>query len=152
MNFAKRSFLSIAGHKSSHGFSKVSGYYMIEKFKKNIPNVSWNLENYPLLIQIYENNPSLSKFSKFYSLSSCATRVIFGNDLKIGGIFCGILRNSRARSASFVIIWNNMALSCIWVHLGKVLVDGQPLLKAGVRVSSKSVIDIIAEVPKYVCR
>ncbi|MCO5606690.1 hypothetical protein L7F22_060879 [Adiantum nelumboides] len=39
-----------------------------------------------------------------------------------------------------------------WILQGKVLVDGQPVLKAGVRLSQKSEVKIIAEVPKYVCR
>ncbi|KAI5068114.1 hypothetical protein GOP47_0016459 [Adiantum capillus-veneris] len=39
-----------------------------------------------------------------------------------------------------------------WILQGKVLVDGQPVLKAGVRLSLKSEVKIIAEVPKYVCR
>lgn len=39
-----------------------------------------------------------------------------------------------------------------WILQGKVLVDGQPLVKAGVRLSPKSDVKIIAEVPKYVCR
>lgn len=39
-----------------------------------------------------------------------------------------------------------------WILQGKVLVDGQPLVKAGVRLSPKSDVKLIAEVPKYVCR
>lgn len=39
-----------------------------------------------------------------------------------------------------------------WILQGKVLVDGQPLVKAGVRISPKSDVKIIAQVPKYVCR
>ncbi|KAH7428155.1 hypothetical protein KP509_10G078100 [Ceratopteris richardii] len=39
-----------------------------------------------------------------------------------------------------------------WILQGKVLVDGQPLLKAGVRLCPKSEIKITAEIPKYVCR
>lgn len=41
------------------------------------------------------------------------------------------------------------------VHLGgegKVIVDGRPAAKAGSSVKATSTIEIIAEVPKYVCR
>lgn len=36
--------------------------------------------------------------------------------------------------------------------VGKVLVDGRVVNKAGTQVSDKSVIEIKAEIPKYVCR
>lgn len=39
-----------------------------------------------------------------------------------------------------------------WILQGKVLVDGQPIGKAGASILSKSDVKIIAEVPKYVCR
>lgn len=35
---------------------------------------------------------------------------------------------------------------------GKVLVDGRVINKAGTPVSEKSVVEIKAEIPKYVCR
>lgn len=35
---------------------------------------------------------------------------------------------------------------------GKVLVNGKPAVKAGTTVKTTSKINIIAEVPKYVCR
>lgn len=39
-----------------------------------------------------------------------------------------------------------------WILQGKVFVDGKVANKAGTPVSEKSVVEIIAEVPKYVCR
>lgn len=36
--------------------------------------------------------------------------------------------------------------------VGKVFVDGKVVNKAGTPVSDKSVVKIMAEVPKYVCR
>lgn len=39
-----------------------------------------------------------------------------------------------------------------WILQGKVIVDGRPAAKAGSSVKPTSKIDIIAEVPKYVCR
>lgn len=39
-----------------------------------------------------------------------------------------------------------------WILQGKVIVDGRPAAKAGSSVKATSIIDIIAEVPKYVCR
>ena len=39
-----------------------------------------------------------------------------------------------------------------WIAQGKVLVDGQPVTKAGTKVKSTVVVDIIAEQPKFVCR
>ena len=39
-----------------------------------------------------------------------------------------------------------------WIAQGKVLVDGQPVLKAGTKVKPTVVVDIIAEQPKFVCR
>ncbi|KAG0451500.1 hypothetical protein HPP92_026193 [Vanilla planifolia] len=39
-----------------------------------------------------------------------------------------------------------------WILQGKVLVDGRVINKAGTSVSEKSVIEIKAEIPKYVCR
>ncbi|KAK1569188.1 hypothetical protein Q3G72_033616 [Acer saccharum] len=39
-----------------------------------------------------------------------------------------------------------------WILQGKVFVDGKRVSKAGTQVSDKSVVEIIAEVPKYVCR
>ncbi|KAK2649564.1 hypothetical protein Ddye_017053 [Dipteronia dyeriana] len=39
-----------------------------------------------------------------------------------------------------------------WILQGKVFVDGKKVNKAGTQVSDKSVVEIIAEVPKYVCR
>ncbi|KAF3794452.1 putative rRNA methyltransferase [Nymphaea thermarum] len=38
------------------------------------------------------------------------------------------------------------------VWLGKVLVDGKVVSKAGTPISNKAVVEIIAEIPKYVCR
>lgn len=38
------------------------------------------------------------------------------------------------------------------VCLGKVLVDGKVISKAGTPVADKAKVEIIAEVPKYVCR
>ena len=40
----------------------------------------------------------------------------------------------------------------IYSGVGKVFVDGKVVNKAGTPVSEKSVVEIIAEVPKYVCR
>lgn len=39
-----------------------------------------------------------------------------------------------------------------WILQGKVFVDGKVVNKAGTPVSDKSVVKIMAEVPKYVCR
>ncbi|XP_045787978.1 hemolysin A-like [Trifolium pratense] len=39
-----------------------------------------------------------------------------------------------------------------WILQGKVYVNGKVINKAGTPVSEKSVVEIIAEVPKYVCR
>ncbi|KAJ4730373.1 hemolysin A-like [Melia azedarach] len=39
-----------------------------------------------------------------------------------------------------------------WILQGKVFVDGKVVNKAGTPVSDKAVVEIIAEVPKYVCR
>ncbi|KAH7576532.1 hypothetical protein ACOSP7_003069 [Xanthoceras sorbifolium] len=39
-----------------------------------------------------------------------------------------------------------------WILQGKVFVDGKAVNKAGTPVSDKAVVEIIAEVPKYVCR
>ncbi|XP_031481040.1 uncharacterized protein LOC116251089 isoform X2 [Nymphaea colorata] len=39
-----------------------------------------------------------------------------------------------------------------WILQGKVLVDGKVVSKAGTPISNKAVVEIIAEVPKYVCR
>ncbi|KAL0917964.1 hypothetical protein M5K25_013076 [Dendrobium thyrsiflorum] len=39
-----------------------------------------------------------------------------------------------------------------WILQGKVLVDGRVINKAGTPVSEKSVVEIKAEIPKYVCR
>ncbi|RCV08496.1 hypothetical protein SETIT_1G331100v2 [Setaria italica] len=39
-----------------------------------------------------------------------------------------------------------------WILQGKVIVDGRVVNKAGTQVSDKSVIEIKAEIPKYVCR
>jgi len=39
----------------------------------------------------------------------------------------------------------------IWVA-GKVYVDGKVINKAGTPVPEKAVVEIIADVPKYVCR
>uniref|UniRef100_A0A0D3HK43 RNA-binding S4 domain-containing protein n=1 Tax=Oryza barthii TaxID=65489 RepID=A0A0D3HK43_9ORYZ len=39
-----------------------------------------------------------------------------------------------------------------WILQGKVLVDGRVVNKAGTQVSDKSIIEIKAEIPKYVCR
>ncbi|XP_050204648.1 uncharacterized protein LOC126654731 [Mercurialis annua] len=39
-----------------------------------------------------------------------------------------------------------------WILQGKVFVDGKKVNKAGTPVSDKSVVEIMAEVPKYVCR
>ncbi|XP_016452941.1 uncharacterized protein LOC107777441 isoform X2 [Nicotiana tabacum] len=39
-----------------------------------------------------------------------------------------------------------------WILQGKVLVDGKVVNKAGSQISDKAVVEIMAEVPKYVCR
>ncbi|KAJ8649126.1 hypothetical protein MRB53_002149 [Persea americana] len=39
-----------------------------------------------------------------------------------------------------------------WILQGKVFVDGRVVNKAGTQVSDKAVVEIMAEVPKYVCR
>ncbi|KAL9453982.1 hypothetical protein AB3S75_009561 [Citrus x aurantiifolia] len=39
-----------------------------------------------------------------------------------------------------------------WILQGKVFVDGKVVNKAGTAVSDKAVVEIIAQVPKYVCR
>ncbi|PON65930.1 hemolysin A /rRNA methyltransferase TlyA [Trema orientale] len=39
-----------------------------------------------------------------------------------------------------------------WILQGKVFVDGKVINKAGTPVSDKAVVEIVAEVPKYVCR
>ncbi|KAL1558714.1 carnosine N-methyltransferase [Salvia divinorum] len=39
-----------------------------------------------------------------------------------------------------------------WIIQGKVIVDGKVINKCGAQISDKSVVDIHAEVPKYVCR
>lgn len=39
-----------------------------------------------------------------------------------------------------------------WILQGKVFVDGKMVNKAGTPISEKSVVEIIAEVPRYVCR
>ena len=39
-----------------------------------------------------------------------------------------------------------------WIAQGKVLVDGQPVLKAGTKVKTSVTVKIIAENPKFVCR
>ena len=39
-----------------------------------------------------------------------------------------------------------------WIAQGKVLVNDQPVLKAGAQVGEGARVDIIAETPKYVCR
>ncbi|XP_050935303.1 uncharacterized protein LOC103497628 isoform X3 [Cucumis melo] len=39
-----------------------------------------------------------------------------------------------------------------WILQGKVLVDGKVISKAGTPVADKAKVEIIAEVPKYVCR
>lgn len=39
-----------------------------------------------------------------------------------------------------------------WILQGKVYVDGKVVNKAGTPVSEKAVVEIIAEIPKYVCR
>ncbi|GBG93215.1 hypothetical protein CBR_g60689 [Chara braunii] len=39
-----------------------------------------------------------------------------------------------------------------WILQGKVLVDGRPATKAGMQVTDSANIEIIAQVPKYVCR
>jgi 23S rRNA (cytidine1920-2'-O)/16S rRNA (cytidine1409-2'-O)-methyltransferase len=39
-----------------------------------------------------------------------------------------------------------------WIAQGKVLVDGQPVMKAGTKVKTTVTIHIIAEQPKFVCR
>ncbi|EEE51920.1 hypothetical protein OsJ_33528 [Oryza sativa Japonica Group] len=47
----------------------------------------------------------------------------------------------------------NLSKVAFWhVALGKVLVDGRVVNKAGTQVSDKSIIEIKAEIPKYVCR
>lgn len=37
-------------------------------------------------------------------------------------------------------------------YVGKVFVDGKVVNKAGTPVSDKAVVEITAEIPKYVCR
>ncbi|KAJ9176696.1 hypothetical protein P3X46_011980 [Hevea brasiliensis] len=39
-----------------------------------------------------------------------------------------------------------------WILQGKVFVDGKMVSKAGTPISNKAVVEIIAEIPKYVCR
>ncbi|XP_022159228.1 uncharacterized protein LOC111025647 isoform X2 [Momordica charantia] len=39
-----------------------------------------------------------------------------------------------------------------WILQGKVLVDGRVVSKAGTPVGDKAKVEIIAEIPKYVCR
>ncbi|KAF2284683.1 hypothetical protein GH714_029277 [Hevea brasiliensis] len=39
-----------------------------------------------------------------------------------------------------------------WILQGKVFVDGKMVSKAGTPISDKAVVEIIAEIPKYVCR
>ncbi|KAM3382517.1 putative rRNA methyltransferase YqxC [Capsicum galapagoense] len=39
-----------------------------------------------------------------------------------------------------------------WILQGKVLVDGKVITKAGSQISDKAVVEIMAEIPKYVCR
>ncbi|KAK3239621.1 hypothetical protein CYMTET_50465 [Cymbomonas tetramitiformis] len=39
-----------------------------------------------------------------------------------------------------------------WISQGKVLVNGQPILKSGAQIGPSATIDIIAQQPKYVCR
>ncbi|XP_076950771.1 uncharacterized protein LOC143623842, partial [Bidens hawaiensis] len=39
-----------------------------------------------------------------------------------------------------------------WILQGKVIVDGKVVTKAGHQVSDKAVVEIKAEIPKYVCR
>lgn len=46
--------------------------------------------------------------------------------------------------------WRLFLLSMVFV--GKVLVDGKVVSKAGTPVSEKSVVEIKAVIPKYVCR
>jgi len=48
-----------------------------------------------------------------------------------------------------------VCFSCLlnlYLSVGKVIVDGRVVNKAGTQVSDKSVIEIKAEIPKYVCR
>lgn len=45
-----------------------------------------------------------------------------------------------------------LSISDIFGSVGKVFVDGKVVNKAGTPVSDKAVVEIIAEVPKYVCR
>lgn len=53
-----------------------------------------------------------------------------------------------ARSLCFYLY----GLFCFMVFTGKVIVDGRVVSKAGTPVSNSSVVEIKAEVPKYVCR
>ncbi|KAK4375013.1 hypothetical protein RND71_005690 [Anisodus tanguticus] len=39
-----------------------------------------------------------------------------------------------------------------WILQGKVLVDGKVVTKAGTQIPDKAVVEIMAEIPKYVCR
>ena len=39
-----------------------------------------------------------------------------------------------------------------WIAQGKVLVDGQPVTKAGTKLKPSVKIEVIAEQPKFVCR
>ena len=52
------------------------------------------------------------------------------------------------------IFWYHLdfCLLNLYVSVGKVIVDGRVVNKAGTQVSDKSVIEIKAEIPKYVCR
>lgn len=45
----------------------------------------------------------------------------------------------------------NLSLKLIY-GVGKVFVDGKVVNKAGTAISDKAVVEIIAQVPKYVCR
>lgn len=39
-----------------------------------------------------------------------------------------------------------------WILQGKVLVDGKVITKAGTQIPDKAIVEIMAEIPKYVCR
>jgi predicted rRNA methylase YqxC with S4 and FtsJ domains len=57
---------------------------------------------------------------------------------------------------SFDIVSQDAVYKWKWLGsswgVGKVIVDGRPSAKAGSSVKAASTIEIIAEVPKYVCR
>lgn len=55
-------------------------------------------------------------------------------------------------SSSKPTLCSSVFTQCKFFTLGKVIVDGKVVTKAGHPVSDKSVVEIKAEIPKYVCR